>query len=244
MAAKDDVRAYFKMDVGYLSNPKVADVLEEHPRAVILHMECIAYSAQHLTNGVVPVRLAMRFACATQSDLDACTNAGLLRMVNGTHVEVHDYLKHQRSAESVKGQSEQAKRAAQARWEAKNDDAERMPTALPTAMQREKEREKEDSCSSTDVESDFADWYAGYPRKVGKGQALRAYRSARKKTDASTLSAAVLEQTPTLMAKGKEFCPHPASWLNGERWEDEPSTPAPGAIPATVAPANHWGTYD
>src|SRR5690606_5552198 len=155
--------------VGYLSNPKVADVLEDHPRAVILHMECIAYSAQHLTDGIVPMRLAMRFACATQSDLDACINAGLLRMVNATHVEVHDYLKHQRSSESVKGQSEQAKRAAQARWEAKNSDAERMQTALPTAMQRERERErereKEETCSSTDVESDFAAWWIHYPRK-------------------------------------------------------------------------------
>lgn len=31
------------------------------------------------------------------------------------------------------------------------------------------------------------------------------------------------------MAKGAEFCPHPATWLNGERWADEteaPETPA------------------
>lgn len=140
MAKKEDKRAYFKVDIGYLSNPKIAELMDETPRAVLLHLQCIAYSAQHLTDGVVPMRLAMRLACSTQSDLDACLNAGLLRRVNATHLEVHDYLLHQRSAASVKGQSEKAKHAAQARWEAEKTDASSNADRMQDAMQRE-ERE-------------------------------------------------------------------------------------------------------
>lgn len=153
MAKKEDKRAYFKVDIGYLSNPKIAELMDETPRAVLLHLQCIAYSAQHLTDGVVPMRLAMRLACSAQSDLDACINAGLLRKVNATHIEVHDYLLHQRSAASVKGQSEKAKHAAQARWEAEKGDASGNADRMHDAMQRE-EREERETISAIAEERD------------------------------------------------------------------------------------------
>lgn len=146
-----DKRAYFKLDVGYLSNPKIAPLLEDQPRAIILHLECVAYGAQHLTDGVVPVRTAMRLACAEQCDLDACLDAGLLQRVNDTHVRVHDYLKHQRSAESVKGASEQAKRAAEARWNGSDGDAPGNAVSIPEGnayREEKKERESDDESSA------------------------------------------------------------------------------------------------
>lgn len=78
-----------------------------------------------------------------------------------------------------------------------------------------------DSCASTDVEREFARWYELYPRKRSKGQALKAYRTARKKVSAQTLLDAITAQAETLTARGAEFVPYPATWLNGERWADE-----------------------
>ena len=80
------------------------------------------------------------------------------------------------------------------------------------------------------IDADFAEWYATYPRKTARGRALTAYRTARKKTGGATLLAAVAAQSQALTAKGPEFTPHPATWLNGERWLDE--------APATVAAAD------
>ena len=77
--------------------------------------------------------------------------------------------------------------------------------------------------SRTDHTDDFAAWWELYPRKVGKGQAARAYRTARKKATAEALTAAIVTQGPLLMARGAQYCPHPATWLNGERWRDEPA---------------------
>lgn len=102
------------------------------------------------------------------------------------------------------------------------------------------------SCSSADAESEsdesgaelipfepptgtpqgddgFNDWWQTYPRKVGKGQAAKAYKAARKKATAEALVAAAEIQGPLLMARGAQYCPHPATWLNGERWRDEPA---------------------
>ena len=78
--------------------------------------------------------------------------------------------------------------------------------------------------------ADFADWWAAYPRKRGKGQALRAYRTARKKTTAEELLTAISQQSKSLTARGAEYCPYPATWLNGERWTDQPD-------PTSRAPA-------
>src|SRR5690606_18370873 len=41
--------------------------------------------------------------------------------------------------------------------------------------------------SEKDISSEFARWYAAYPRKEGKGRALKAYKAALKKVDADTL---------------------------------------------------------
>ena len=85
------------------------------------------------------------------------------------------------------------------------------------------------------MDDEFAEWYATYPRKTARGRALTAYRTARKKTDAETLLAAVAAQSHALTAKGPEFTPHPATWLNGERWADETTPP-----PIDDAPDESW----
>jgi hypothetical protein len=94
--------------------------------------------------------------------------------------------------------------------------------------------EQTHSCASADAErerddiaAEFEHWYESYPRKRGRGQALKAYKVARRKTNAETLLAAITQQAPTLMAKGAEYVPYPATWLNGERWADQPDAPPP-----------------
>lgn len=69
------------------------------------------------------------------------------------------------------------------------------------------------------MDADFAEWYAAYPRHVGRGKALKAYRAARKKTNKDTLLAGARRASREF--SDPEFTPHPASWLNAERWADE-----------------------
>ena len=75
-------------------------------------------------------------------------------------------------------------------------------------------------------ESDFEAWWEHVPRKVAKGQARRAYKTALKKTDAETLLAGIKRYAEAVRGKDAEFIRHPATWLNGEGWLDEPD-PAP-----------------
>ena len=90
----------------------------------------------------------------------------------------------------------------------------------------------ENTPSSTDVDGDFAEWYDLYPRKVGKQAAIKAYRRARKVADADTLLAGLRSQLPKLAGSEERFRPHPATWLNEGRWEDEPASQAAIAVDA------------
>lgn len=87
------------------------------------------------------------------------------------------------------------------------------PQKLDTRSHKEKD---------ISLESDFPDWYAAYPRHVGRGQAERAYVTARKAADAETLISAARSFAEQSRSQDPKFIPHPATWLNGQRWLDVP----------------------
>lgn len=67
----------------------------------------------------------------------------------------------------------------------------------------------------------FAEWYAAFPRREGRGAARRAYATALQKADAPTLLAGACVAARRYSGSDPKFIPHPATWLNGERWLDE-----------------------
>ena len=76
------------------------------------------------------------------------------------------------------------------------------------------------------LEQQFEAWYAEYPRKQARGAATRAFSSALKKTTLDVLITATKKFKRLMADKEREFIPHPATWLNQERWSDvEPDDP-------------------
>lgn len=69
----------------------------------------------------------------------------------------------------------------------------------------------------------FDDWWEVYPKKVGKGQARKAYTTAVKKVDAGTLmeKLELFKAHHEKLGTDKRYIPNASTWLNGERWDDE-----------------------
>ena len=86
---------------------------------------------------------------------------------------------------------------------------------------RKKESKDSKKDSANETESDFASFWESYPRKVSKPFALKAWRKAKLPPLSDILSA--LEKYKAVW-KDPQFIPHPASWLNARRWEDEVTT--------------------
>jgi hypothetical protein len=81
------------------------------------------------------------------------------------------------------------------------------------------ESESGSSSESGKEVSPFDQFWQAYPRRQGKGQAVRAFKAALGKTDLQTILAGI--------ERYKKHKPDyadwamPATWLNGERWLDE-----------------------
>jgi hypothetical protein len=72
-----------------------------------------------------------------------------------------------------------------------------------------------------DINEQFNQFWAIYPRKKGKGQAIKAFEKALLKTDLETILAGVQAYMEHEDMYDPQFIAHPTTWLNGERWEDE-----------------------
>lgn len=69
---------------------------------------------------------------------------------------------------------------------------------------------------------DFEQLWVVYPRKTAKSDARRAFAKAIVKTTIAAMIAAIVWQKQTEQWQ-RGVIPHLATWLNKERWEDEPS---------------------
>ena len=67
----------------------------------------------------------------------------------------------------------------------------------------------------------FEEFWAAYPRKVGKSDAQKAF--AKVKVPVQVLIEAINKQKTTEQwcKDGGKYIPYPATWLNGGRWQDE-----------------------
>ena len=81
------------------------------------------------------------------------------------------------------------------------------------------------SITSKDM-SIFDDLWKMYPKKVGKGTARKALAKAMVKTPVDKIQHSLDLFVKTWGNQDKKFMPHLATWLNGERWDDEVQAPA------------------
>lgn len=91
-------------------------------------------------------------------------------------------------------------------------------------------------------DSEFEIFYSSYPKKVAKPNARKAWE--KNKCNLEQVLPALEKHKKTW--KDPQFIPHPATWLNQRRWEDEPivkqdsSTPKGRMTPAEAVKQNGW----
>lgn len=86
----------------------------------------------------------------------------------------------------------------------------------------------------------FTAFWAAYPRRVGKGGARRAWAKIRPDPGlVESMLGAVEQQRDSWQWRrdNGQFVPHPATWLNERRWEDEPE---PASAPALRPEDEEW----
>lgn len=83
--------------------------------------------------------------------------------------------------------------------------------------EKDKDKGKEKETVYTD---DFLEFYKEYPKKVGKQEAFKAWKKIKEPGKLIPLMIRGIREQKRSWTDPK-FIPHPATWLNGKRWEDE-----------------------
>jgi hypothetical protein len=117
------------------------------------------------------------------------------------------------------------------------------PGDLPRSS-TEKKTEKKTHAADSEFESFWAHWPRG--RKVGKPNALRAFSRARRAAELDEILRGEIRWVAHWRDTDTEarWIPHPATWLNQQRWNDDPPPPPRDRALANRASnatfANEW----
>jgi uncharacterized protein YdaU (DUF1376 family) len=123
---------------------------------------------------------------------------------------------------------------AKARWNKEKDvchgNAHALALALAPTLKKERakalykeSRKPEAPPPVCDEPKGFLEWFAAYPRKVGRDSAVKAYRGALAKGDSEEILDGLRRARGAWEQAGTEarYIPHPATWLNRRGWADE-----------------------
>lgn len=72
----------------------------------------------------------------------------------------------------------------------------------------------------------FDSFWKTYPKHIGKGAALEAWKRGSCEAKAEVILTAVHSQLAYFQSQGPKYTPNPATWLNQKRWDDEPPMPS------------------
>lgn len=107
--------------------------------------------------------------------------------------------------------SDRAKNANLIRWESKMDvssDADQIATNNHKPITNKEHIDR------------FDQFWKKYPRKVAKPNALKSWLKVKPDDELTGKIIAAIDRQG-LCNREMQFVPHPATWLNGHRWEDE-----------------------
>jgi hypothetical protein len=209
---------WFRVDDGFWSHPKVLDLSAE---AIALWVRCGSYSGKHLTDGYLADSV-ISLLRGSQDQAQELVDAGLwTRAINGWHF--HDWADYQDTRDTVEKRRE-SWRKRQNRHRNNSPLLEEEPVqSIPvhSTGTRDTTRESRRDTASDNKRDEFDTFWSAYPRKAGKGAAKTAWTKAVSKASAAHIIAAA-ERYRDDPNREDGFTAHAATWLNGERWDDDP----------------------
>lgn len=172
----------------------------------------------------------------TRRALDALEKTGEIRKLRagkGTHIEVLNYAVYQ-GRDNDRGQFEGSLRAVSGQFEGSFIEEEvkkerKNPPKSPRGELSESLTvETADGAGTpanhSTTSTRFDEFWGAYPRKIGKAAARKVYQRLKPTAD---LHAKILTAIDTAKHSDQwtkdngQFIPHPTTWLNQGRWDDE-----------------------
>jgi hypothetical protein len=228
--------AWFKVDDGFYTSLKFLSIPRPmQAQAAGVWLLSGTWSADKMTDGFVPYAVFDLWEFDTNV-IEELVKTGLWDHDDEREgIWFHDWADYQPMREQLEARSlsrnERAVKAANARWNKPDakPDANAMLTDAKPMLTDAPEPVPEPVLKPMAIPSPlFDDFWQLWPRRDHKLKAITAWAKAIKKIPESELLESVRKYVsgPDL-PKDKQYIPLAASWLNGERWNDEPDPVKP-----------------
>ena len=244
MSRPSRLGAYAKLSATYYQDDAVLSVGTD---AELLYVRGLAFCAGQMSDGFISdaqvklIAVGIRSCAVRARELQ---ESGLWLRVDGGFV-ARGWQKWNKTAEEIgSARRKDRERKARSRTETEGEfqaDSERNPggVTLDSLSEIGQDRIGQDKIANdADTDADFDEFWSIYPKRVAKRAALKAWASATKRADVEDIltGARKYARHPDVTRDGGKFIKNPATWLNGDCWEDE----TPNAAPATVTVLSAW----
>jgi len=218
--------------VGTVTDPKFGRMAEEleMPRGNLLAVWALVLEAAKDGAGefsIDPDDAAYVLGYETQEIMDILSAFEDRKLIDGNCVVNWEGRQHAKSTERVRKHRERTKRDETDETVSSVTKRSNVTETDETPTDRQTDRQ-----TNKETDSAFAEFWLAYPLKKSKGQAERAYRTARKEADAATLLTGAKRYSADPSRK-PEFTKHAATWLNGKCWLDDAGA---GSTAASAGP--------
>ena len=226
MTVTKDRRLYARFDIGMDEHAKIMLLSDAAFRALF---ESTLYSRRQLTDGFLDERIVTRkwgLDVASELSSNDPERPSWVKVDGGWMI--HDFAEHQVTSADIQAKREAGRKGGLAKASKPLAPASKTleQTASTSLAKTETETEtyKKTSSSPATPPMEFDTFWAQYPRKVGKQAAIKAYAKSLKLTTPERILEGVKLLKSETAGKEIDFIPHPSSWLNAGRWDDEPSS--------------------
>ena len=143
--------------------------------------------------------------------LTKCVGAGLVKAYT---VEGKDYIEVEKFGQQV--------RAKKSKYPSCTADAQQMRSTCTASVYLDVVGDVVDISSAR-----FSEFWQSYPRKTARPRAEKAWAKLKPSAE---LIAVILDSLRQWELPEAKFIPHPATWLNDRRWEDQPVEKRKGMV--------------
>ena len=222
---------WVKLSVDYLDDPKI---LRAGVECEVLFIRGMAY-AKKSGDGTIPEIALMRIGIALSDPYalaERLCEVGLWER-DGDEYRIVGWGNWQTDQEAMDRRAEGGALGNHRRWHTGRtvpgcrycDDDVIGERSVSDSVDRLPEKEIETEKERTNTLAGFDEFWSVYPRKVGKGDARKAWIASRRSRPAQEdLLSALRRAVEGWRGMEGRFIPHPATWIRQERWSDEDTT--------------------
>lgn len=233
---KGEKRLWVKLYIDFLDDP---DLMEAGIEAELLFVRGLAWGKRKndgfIARGAL-IRLGLGFSGSVTDLVDDLVSRGLWQIAEGGW-KITNWDEFQVTDDQLISKRNAGVLANHRRWHTTkpSPDCPHCVSHVGSDSDAKRMQEKEIEIEKEVITSpdDFAEFWQAYPRKVGIGDARKAWKQTAKVRPSIGVVIEAIRQAG--FGADPKFIPYPASWLRAHRWADQP-VGAPEPVSRAVRP--------